>query len=502
MPQSLRSSYSQPRTDAGKSATTAQLLRRAAQVRCLRGAGAQGRAASSTAMSSLSRCAASCCASEPRLTFACRQPPGTVNLAVGHPTPSLLPHAVLAAAAESAAARLRDGNAAFPLGYGRIAGERPLTEALSAWLTARGGANEAEVRADRLFVSGGVSHSLELLCTALTRPGDAVVVVRPTYFLAFGIFRQHGLRVHNVPSDDEGLNLTALEELLRTVQPRLLYVVPSHANPTGCTLPEAKRRALVELARRHGLFILADEVYDELSWDNEQPARMRHWDMQGAPADDELFGGEDRPLDASADDGAPLRPSLGGHVIHTSSFTKIMAPGLRLGWLEAHVSVLRRLAQRAFLVSGGGVAPFTSLVVLEAIRSGGLDACVTRLVDTYRRRCALLCQALQASAASTGWQFKPPSGGYFLWLRLPDDVPAAALLAAARERGVGVLDGARCCGAGGAADVPLTGGVADTRQHVRLCFAYLEEAELLEGAARLAAALADARAAKRRLSPL
>lgn len=456
-------------------------------------------------MSSLSRCVppAPSHSSTPGLTHARRQPPGTVNLAVGHPTPSLLPHAVLADAAEAAAARLRDGNAAFNLGYGRIAGERPLTHALAAWLTARGGANEAAVRADRLFVSNGVSHSLDLLCSVLTQPGDAVVVVRPTYFLAFGIFRQHGLRVCNVPSDGDGLDLAALEELLRTVQPRLLYIVPSHANPTGCTLPAAKRRALVELARRHAFFILSDEVYHELSWNTEQPARMRHWDMQGSPPDDEVFGGEDRPLDSdSAEDGAPLRPSLGGHVIHTSSFTKIMAPGLRLGWLEAPVGVLRRLAQRAYLTSGGGVAPFTSMVVLEAIRSGGLDACVTRLVDTYRRRCGVLCDALHAHAAATGWQFRQPSGGYFLWVRLPDDVPAAALLAAAGERGVGVLDGARCCGAGGGADLPLTGGVADTRQHVRLCFAFLEEAELREGVTRLAAALADARAAKRRLSPL
>ena len=425
-----------------------------------------------------------------------------MNLAVGHPTPGLLPHAVLADAAEAAAARLREGNVSFPLGYGRIAGERPLTEALAAWLTARGGAHEAEVRADRLFVSNGVSHSLDLLCSVLTRPGDAVIVVRPTYFLAFGIFRQHGLRVNNVPSDDDGLDLAALEELLRTVQPRLLYVVPSHANPTGCTLPEAKRRSLVELARRHSFFILADEVYDELSWDNEQPARMRHWDLQGAPPDDEVFGGEDCPLDSVADDGAPLRPPVGGHVIHTSSFTKIMAPGLRLGWLEAHPAVLRSLVQRAYLVSGGGVAPFTSLVVLEAIRSGGLDACVTRLVDTFTRRCGVLCDALRASAAATGWTFRQPRGGYFLWLRLPDDVPAAALLAAARQHGVSVLDGARCCGAGGGADLPLTGGAADTRQHVRLCFAFLEEAELREGVARLEAALTDARAAKRRLSPL
>lgn len=443
-----------------------------------------------------------CAAAELRLTLACRQAPGTVNLAVGHPTPSLLPHGELAAAAEAAAAQLRAGPAGFHLGYGRITGERPVTEALAAWLTGRGGGRGCAVRADRLFVTGGVSHGLDLLCAVLTQPGDTVVVVRPTYFLASGIFRQHGLRVRDVPSDADGLDLRALEQLLRTVRPRLLYVVPSHANPTGCTLPEASRLALVELARRHGFFIVADEVYDELSWSRELPPRMRHCDLVGAPPDDEVFGGEDRPLDAAADDAAPLHPTPGSHVVSCSSFTKIMAPGLRLGWIEAHASVLRRLAQRAYFVSGGGVAPFASLVVLQMIRSGGLDACLARLNATYSRRCDTLCDALRASAATTGWQFVPPSGGYFLWLRLPADVQVAALLAAAEAQGVAVLDGARCCGAGGSAEDAPTGGVADAHRHVRLCFAYLEAAELRDGAARLAAALADARAGKPRLSPL
>jgi DNA-binding transcriptional MocR family regulator len=137
-------------------------------------------------------------------------------------------------------------------------------------------------------------------------------------------------------------------------------------------------------------------------------------------------------------------------------------------------------------------------VVLQMIRSGGLDACLARLNGTYSRRCDALCEALRAAAATTGWQFVQPSGGYFLWLRLPADVPVAALLTAAKERGAAVLDGARCCGS--AEDAP-TGGVADAHQHVRLCFAYLEEAELRDGVARLAAALADARG-KPRLSPL
>lgn len=408
---------------------------------------------------------------------------------------------MLAAAAEAAAAQLRDGPASFHLGYGRIAGERSVTYALAAWLTGKG--TGCAVRQDRLFISNGVSHSLDMLCSVLTRPGDTIVVVRPTYFLAAGIFREHGLRVRDVASDGDGLDLQALEELLRVERPRLLYIVPTHANPTGITVPDAKRAALVELARRHAVFVIADEVYAQLSWCDDLPARMRHWDLQGVPPDDDAFDGEDKPLDASNGADTPLRPTPGGHVISVSSFTKIMAPGLRLGWVEAHSSVLHRLAQRAYLISGGGVAPFASLVMLEAIRSGGLDACLTQLNATFARRCAALCDELSAAAPTAGWHLVPPSGGYFVWLRLPADVPVAALLVAAKERGCAVLDGARCCGTGGSAeDEALTGGVADARQHVRLCFAYLDEAQLRDGATRLHAALADVRAAKRTLSPL
>jgi DNA-binding transcriptional MocR family regulator len=125
----------------------------------------------------------------------CRQAAGTVNLAVGHPSPALLPHAELAAATEAAAAQLRAGAedpARFNLSYGRTAGEAAVTHALAAWLSRRGegaaGGAEQPVAADRLFVTNGVSHAIDALCCALARPGDTVLVVRPTYFLASQIF--------------------------------------------------------------------------------------------------------------------------------------------------------------------------------------------------------------------------------------------------------------------------------------------------------------------------
>ena len=389
---------------------------------------------------------------------------------------------------------MRAGQAAFNLNYGRIAGELSVTTALAHFLT-RGepGADAGDV-AKRLLVTSGVSHSLEALCAALTQPGDTVLVVRPTYFLASGVFRDHGLHLVEVPSGCDGLDLLALEALLKSgVQPRLLYVVPTHANPTGCTLPAASRRSLVELAERYQFFIVADEVYHALSWGQEPvPPRMSTFETAVADSStDEAFDGEDRPLD-DAHDAPAVMPRRGAVVCSCGSLTKVLAPGVRLGWVEAPSGVLTRLANRAYLVSGGGVAPFSSLVVLEAMRSGGLQQHLSFLCQTYARRCAVLCDALRAAARNTGWTFVQPSGGYFVWLRLPDDVGALALVAAAKARRVAVLAGLRCCAA--AAPAPLTGGASDACQHVRLCFAYLDDAALRLGVQRLEEAVADVRA--------
>lgn len=419
-----------------------------------------------------------------------------LNLAVGHPSTSLLPHAVLAGACEAAGARLRTGS--FQLGYGRTSGEAPVTEALACWLTAHA-PGEAPVRHDRLFITSGVSHGLDLVCACLSRPGDLVLLTTPCYFLSVGIFTSHGLRLQSVASDHNGLDVAALTALLQSgVRPRLLYLCPSHANPSACTLPAASRAALVGLAREYVFFVLADEVYHHLSWDAALPPRMRHWDLLGCSnIDYGVFDGDVSPLAvATSVEGNTLVPDKGWNVVALSSFSKILAPGLRLGWIEAGAPVLSALAKRAVLISGGGVAPFSSLVVLEAMRTGGLDAHLGMLLSTYKRRCATLCAALRSEQATTGWEVqRQPTGGYFVWLRTPQDVPAQALVEAAAQRGVTVLDGARCC----AAALPQSqaalelGSVADVRHRVRLCFAHLEERELQEGVRRLAHAVEDVR---------
>ena len=420
---------------------------------------------------------------------------GGINLAVGHPAPSLLPHALLSRACLSAAQTLAVGPSGdWQLSYGRIAGDNSVRAALSTYLAARElaasdvdfGPGSHSVRppgavsAQELFITAGISHGLETVTAALCRSGDTVVVVRPTYFLASGIFRDWGLRLVGVDADEEaGLDVDGLEALLRGgLRPRMLYVVTTHANPTGRTLTPAARHRLVQLAIEFGFFIAADEVYHLLSWGPPVPPRLRAY----IPTD-----AQDAELQAaSAPDAPPLEVTPANCVVSLASFSKLLAPGLRVGWIEAAPSVLARISNRGYLISGGGVTPFSSRLVQEVLTSGGQDTHLALLRTGLRSRCDAMCAALSKHAARCGWSFMEPQGGYFVWLSLPDRMDGVALTEAAKAKGVSVLAGASCCAGAAGSSGSRSAGVARVESHVRMCFAYLSVREIEQGVALLA----------------
>lgn len=368
--------------------------------------------------------------------------PGIIELGWGHPDPALLPAANIARAAEIA---LRCASATA-LAYGAEQGPRQLLASLAGWLSQREG---AAIRPEQLFITGGVSQALDLLCTLLSRPGDAVLVQAPVYHLALRIFADHGLALMPVASDEQGLRVDAVAAALADLaaqgrSPRFLYTVPTWCNPTGVSLTDDRRRALVALAERHGLLILEDDVYRELWYD------------------------------------APSPPALGSlapeTVIRLGSFSKILAPGLRLGWLVAPPALVKRCVGCGLLDSGGGLNHFTAHVVAAYLELGLLDDHIARLRAAYRgRRDALLAALARHLPAGCRWQ--RPGGGFFAWVELPQGCDAAALLPAAEAAGVSYVPGARFfAGDGGA-------------RYVRLAFSLLAAGELEEGARRFGAAL-------------
>ena len=221
-------------------------------------------------------------------------------------------------------------------------------------------------------MTAGASQALDLICTLYTQPGDVVFVEEPSYFLALRIFADHRLRVVGVPTDAEGLRIDALEELLRQQRPAFLYTIPTHQNPAGFTLPLARRRRLVELAQQHGFLVVADEVYHLLSYGAPPPPPLASWAATGA-------------------------------VLALGSFSKILAPGLRLGWLQAAPEHIHRLVTSGLLDSGGGLNPFTSGLVRVALERGWQEEHLGRL----RRRLPQADRRHGRCAARLPWATRP-----------------------------------------------------------------------------------------------
>jgi DNA-binding transcriptional MocR family regulator len=272
----------------------------------------------------------------------------------------------------------------------------------------------------------------------LARPGDTVLVDSPTYHLALRVLADHGVRLVAAPLDE--IDARRLDRVA------FVYLVPTFGNPTGTSLPPDRRRALVEVAARTGTPIVEDDTYRELSYAGPAPGSL--WSLDG---------------DA---------------VIRLGSFSKSVAPGLRLGWITAAAPFVRRLVDRGFVDSGGGVNHSVALTMAEFGTSGAYERHVEAVRDRYRRRRDALAGAVREHVP--GAEFTVPGGGWFLWVRLPSTVDTSALLDTAERAGVSYLPGARFY-----VDPP------STVDYLRLSFSMLGTPELVEGARRLGRALAE-----------
>jgi DNA-binding transcriptional MocR family regulator len=359
-------------------------------------------------------------------------PAGMIDLGLGDPQLTNLPLELIR---EAAAHRLAGAERTF-LQYGTEQGGGRFRQALAQFLTNGTG---SPVDPQRLFVTCGASFGLDLVCSLFTRPGDTIFVEEPSYFLALRIFADHGLRLVSVPTDDDGLVIEVLEEMLDRERPKFLYVIPAFQNPSGRSLSLERRERLAELSRSGGLLVVADEVYHFLGY------------------------------------GAPPPPALGtfaesANVLSLGSFSKILAPGLRLGWLQADAEKIRRFAGCGLLDSGGGLNPFTSAIVCTLVESGGLEQNIARLNGIYRQRARAMGAALTQHLP--GAEFAAPQGGYFYWVRLPG-ADTTALQEKAKAFQVNFRPGARFSSRGG------------LQEYMRFSYVHYEPAEIEQGLVRL-----------------
>lgn len=302
-----------------------------------------------------------------------------IDLGTGDPQLNLLPLELIR---DAAIHRLGLGEREY-LQYGLEQGDGYFRDALAKFLSARYG---FYVSHEDLFTTSGISSALALLCTLFTKPGDTIFVEEPSYFLALRIFADYGLRVASIRTDEAGLVIDDLVTALKESTPKFLYIVPTFQNPSGHTLSQERREQLVELAKKHDFLILADEVYQFLSYTQTPPQSF------GAYIDSE-------------------------HVISLGSFSKILAPGLRLGWLQTHSSIMHRIITCGMLDSGGGMNPFTSAIVRSLIENGGLEKNISALQTVLGNRVHKMSALLRTHIPQA--QFTAPHGGYFFWLQIP-----------------------------------------------------------------------------------
>ena len=365
--------------------------------------------------------------------------PEVINFAGGLPAPELFDH-------EGIAAAFRDVLAEAParaLQYSTTEGEPALRTALAARTSARGLATDA----DDILVTTGSQQALSLLATALLEPGDTVLVESPCYLAALQAFGFVGARIVAVPGDAEGLDPAALEELVVRERPKLLYTVPTFQNPTGRTLPAERRAAVASVAARRGLWIVEDDPYGELR-----------------------FEGERVPWIASHEEARD-------RVVLLGSFSKVMAPGLRLGWLRAP-GALRRACAVAKQAADLHTPTVNQLAAARYLADRDLDAHVGRVAGVYReRRDAMLAGLRQALPEGSDWT--RPHGGMFLWARLPQSYDTTALLPRVVRHDVAYVPGA-----------PFYAGEPD-RSTLRLCFVTQTPEEIGEGLRRLGEGLGE-----------
>jgi len=357
---------------------------------------------------------------------------GMIDLGAGDPDFSLLPLDMLHRAAEICFAK---GDPTF-LQYGAEQGDGYFRMALAEFL---GRGYGFLVDSDHLFVTNGISNALDLICAHFTHPGDTIFVEEPTYFLALRIFADHELRIVPIKTDIGGLVVESLEEKLSEFQPKFLYIVPTFQNPSGHTLSQGRCERLVKLSQEHDFIIVADEVYHLLNYSNEQIKPFAAYTYMET-------------------------------VISLSSFSKILAPGLRLGWMQAHPGVIKRLVTSGLLDSGGGLNPFTSAIVRELIEVGDLEQNIAQLIVTYHSRLRVMEKALRREFPQA--IFETPQGGFFFWVRLPG-VDTGQLREEAKNFRLDFRPGV------------LFSSQDGMRDYVRLCFAFYDEEKIKEGILRL-----------------
>lgn len=374
------------------------------------------------------------------------QRPEVISFAGGLPAAELFP----VEGFREAACELLEEHGETSLQYSTTEGYPPLREMIARHVGRYG----VEAEPDNILITTGSQQALDLLGKLLIDRGDPVLVERPSYLGALQAFKVYGPRFRTLPLDEEGMTVVGLEGLL-TERPKFLYLLPNFHNPAGVTLSLERRQRIAELARAAGVPIVEDDPYGQLRYEGDHLPTVYSLDRELAGA------------------GSP-----DGNVVYMSSFSKVLAPGLRLGWVTAPQDVIGRLVQ---LKQGADLhtSTFCQMLAHRISRDGFLDRNTGALRVAYKeRRDAMLAAMDRHFPSEVTWT--RPEGGLFLWLTLPESMDSDELLAAALERRVAFVPGE-----------PFYAQGEGGSQHCRLNYSCMPPDRIEEGIRRLGAVLEE-----------
>lgn len=334
--------------------------------------------------------------------------PDIISFAGGLPAPEVFPVKQFKEACNT----VLDEFGAQALQYSTTEGYRPLREMIARHTTRFG----IDITPDNILITSGSQQALDFIGRVFINQGDHIVCESPTYLGALQAWNAYGAQYISVPSDENGMIVDELEKALR-VGPKFIYVLPNFQNPAGSTLNLERRKMLVELADRYGVPIIEDDPYGQLRYEGEHLPAVVTLDSQ--------FRGDDG--------------TYTGNVIYLSTFSKILAPGIRLAWVVAPQEVIRKLVM-AKQAADLHTATFNQIVAFEVGKGGFLDEHVKFIRAMYKERREIMLETMdEVFPSEVRWTH--PQGGMFLWGILPKGMDAAEVLKVAIEKKVAFVPG-------------------------------------------------------------
>jgi 2-aminoadipate transaminase len=375
--------------------------------------------------------------------------PDIISFAGGLPAPEVFPVEEVRAAVDVVLTR----NGRKALQYSTTEGFPPLREMIVRHMARYG----IVVDIDNILITTGSQQALDLIGKLLINPGDRILTEYPTYLGALQAFTMYGAEYVTVPVDDDGMLTEGLEEALRS-GPKFIYALPNFQNPTGVTLAERRRVELISMSARYGIPVIEDDPYGQLRYEGEHIKPLVVIDAEARECQD--------------------NGRYTGNVIYLSTFSKTLAPGLRLGWVVAPHEVTHRMVQ-AKQGTDLHTSTFDQMVAFEVASGGFVDRHVQQIRELYGRRRNVMLDALEHAFPDpgAGVRWTRPRGGLFLWMTLPEWMDSAELLKEAVELKVAFVPGSPFHPDGGG------------RNTLRLNFSNASEEMIEQGVARLSTAI-------------